>query len=110
MEESLFITLYGRALDSRDPDSLLGDTMADEVARKVGRDPDDFPMARSKLFDIAVRAKKLDEAVSRFVARHPDAVVVELGAGLDSRMMRVDPPSTVDWYDVDFPGVVAVRE
>ncbi len=110
VEQSLFITLYGRALDGRGPDTLLGDTTAEEIARKLGRNPEDFPMARSKIFDIAVRAKRLDEIVSRFVARHPDAVVVELGAGLDSRMFRVDPPPTVDWYDVDLPGVAATRE
>ena len=45
----------------------------------------------------------------RFVVLHPDAVVLDLGAGLDDRMFRVDPPSTVDWYDIDFPEVIAVR-
>lgn len=41
--------------------------------------------------------------VRHFVAHHPDVVVLDLGAGLDGRMFRVDPPPTVDWYDVDFP-------
>jgi hypothetical protein len=50
---------------------------------------------RTKVFDIAVRAKRLDEAVRRFVTRHADAVVLDLGAGLDGRIFRVDPPSTV---------------
>jgi O-methyltransferase involved in polyketide biosynthesis len=36
--------------------------------------------------------------------------VLDLGAGLDGRMFRVAPPPTVDWYDVDFPEVVAVRQ
>src|SRR4029450_2741891 len=47
---------------------------------------------------------------SEFLARHPDAVGLDLGAGLDTRMERLAPPATVDWYDVDFPAVAAARE
>ena len=115
-QESLFLTLGGRALDSRLTRPFLGDTMADEILTKVGYDLAKFPQLttklqdpRTKVFDIAVRAKRLDELVRRFVINHPDAVVLDLGAGLDDRMFRVDPPSTVDWYDIDFPEVIAVR-
>jgi O-methyltransferase involved in polyketide biosynthesis len=68
-----------------------------------------FVDPRVKVFDIAVRGKLFDEVVRQFVIDHPDAVVVDLGAGLDTRMLRVDPPPTVDWYDVDFPEVVGLR-
>jgi O-methyltransferase involved in polyketide biosynthesis len=47
--------------------------------------------------------------VRRFVTRQPDAVVLDLGAGLDGRIFRVNPPRTVEWYDIDFPEVVALR-
>ena len=33
-----------------------------------------------------------------------------LGAGLDTQVFRIDPPSKVDWYDVDDPEVIAVHE
>ena len=42
--------------------------------------------------------------------KHPDAVVVDLGAGLDSGFYRVDPPPSVDWYSVDLPGIIALRD
>jgi O-methyltransferase involved in polyketide biosynthesis len=48
--------------------------------------------------------------VRHFVGDHPDAVVVDLGAGLDSGFHRVAPPATVDWYSVDLPGIVGVRD
>jgi O-methyltransferase involved in polyketide biosynthesis len=115
-QESLFLTLGGRALDSRLPHPFLGDTMADEIITKIGYDLSKFPALttkmldpRTKVFDIAVRAKRLDELVRRFVIHHPDAVVLDLGAGLDGRVFRVDPPPTVGWYDVDFPEVVSLR-
>ena len=115
-QESLFLTLGGRALDSRLPRPFLDDTMADEILTTVGYDLARFPSlntklldAKSKVFDIAVRAKRLDEVVKRFIVRHPDAIVLDLGAGLDSRMFRVNPPPTVGWYDVDFPVITALR-
>ncbi len=52
----------------------------------------------------------LDDRVRRFISEHPDAVVVVLGAGLDTGMVRVDPPAGVDWYDVDLPNVIALRD
>ena len=115
-QESLFLTLGGRALDSRLPRPFLGDWRADEILTRVGYDLAKFPALKTKfldpksrVFDIAVRAKTIDEVVRRFVVHHPDAVVLDLGAGLDARMFRVDPPSSVVWYDVDFPTVVALR-
>jgi O-methyltransferase involved in polyketide biosynthesis len=109
IEESLFLTLCGRALDHRSPRPILGDAMADEIVRKLDYDCDRFRLSASPIINIALRAKKLDEVALRFVARHPDPVALDLGAGLDTRVFRVAPPPTVDWYDVDFPGVIAAR-
>ena len=115
-QESLFLTLGGRALDSRLPRPFLGDIMADEILTEVGYDLARFPALstklldpRSRVFDIAVRAKTLDDVVRRFISDHPDALVLDLGAGLDGRIFRVDPPPTVAWYDIDFPEVIALR-
>ena len=115
-QESLFLTLGSRAIDSRLPRPFLGDTMADEIIATIGYGLDKFPQLttklldrRSKVFDVAVRAKIFDEMVRRFVLRQPDAVVLDLGAGLDGRFSRVNPPPAVEWYDIDFPEVVALR-
>ena len=35
--------------------------------------------------------------------------VLDLGAGLDDRLLRVDPPPTLDWYDIDYPEAIALR-
>jgi O-methyltransferase involved in polyketide biosynthesis len=109
MEESLFLTQCGRALDSRSPHPILADTMAAEIARKLGYDCGRFHLSASPILNIALRARKLDEIALRFVTRHPDAIGLDLGAGLDTRVFRIAPPPTVDWYDVDFPDVIAAR-
>lgn len=109
VQASLYLTLCGRALDNRAPCPFLGDRTAAEIVAKIGYDCSRFPMPASSVTDIALRAKKLDDVVRHFIARHPDASVLDLGAGLDSRVTRVAPPAATDWYDIDFPEVAALR-
>jgi len=110
LEDSLFLTLCCRALDNRSPHPILGDAMADEIVRTLDYDYEQLKIDTNLMLNATLRAKKLDEVASRFLARHPDAVGIDLGAGLDTRMVRLAPPPTVDWYDVDFPSVAAARE
>jgi len=110
LEDSLFLTLYARARDYRRPHSILGDAAADQIVRTVDYDFGRLRIDTNLILNVALRAKKLDQVASDFLARHPDAVGIDLGAGLDTRATRLDPPSTVDWYDVDFPAVAAARE
>jgi O-methyltransferase involved in polyketide biosynthesis len=110
LEETALLTLYARALDSRWPRPILGDTLADEVAAKIDYDFHGLGIVSSVVCQSALRAKMLDDRVRRFTTDHPDAVVVDLGAGLDDGVFRVAPPATTDWYSVDFPAVIAVRD
>jgi O-methyltransferase involved in polyketide biosynthesis len=110
LEDSLFLTLCCRALDNRSAQPILADAMADEIVRTLDYDYEQLHIGTNLMLNATLRAKKLDEVVSRFLAHHPDAVGLDLGAGLDTRMARLAPPSTVDWYDVDFPAVAVARE
>jgi O-methyltransferase involved in polyketide biosynthesis len=109
VEDSLFLTLCCRALDHRSSRPVLGDAMADEIVRTLDYDYGRLHIDTNLRLNAALRAKKLDEVASRFLARHPDGVGLDLGAGLDTRVLRIDPPSTVDWYDVDLPAVAEAR-
>jgi O-methyltransferase involved in polyketide biosynthesis len=110
VEQTAFLTQYARALDSRWPHPILGDTLADDVVRAIDYDFAGLGVSSSVVCQTALRAKMLDDRVRRFVADHPDAVVVDLGAGLDCGVYRVDPPATVDWFSVDLPGIIALRD
>ena len=110
VEDSLFLTLYSRALDNRLSKPVLSDATADEIARKLDYDFEQFKVNKNFILNVALRAKKLDEVASGFIRHHPDAVGLDLGAGLDTRAFRIAAPATVDWYDVDYPAVVATRE
>ena len=84
--------------------------MADQIVRTADYDFGQLDIDTNLILNVALRAKKLDQVASAFLARHPDAVGLDLGAGLDTRFERLAPPATVDWYDVDFPAVAAARE
>lgn len=103
------LTLRLRALDARSATPMLGDETAAALAEKLGLDVTGSDIGASMVLVHGLRALTLDGAVRAFIARHPDAVVLDLGAGLDTRAVRCAPPSTVDWYDIDLPEVVALR-
>ena len=110
VQESLFLTLYLRALDCRSAAPILGDRTSAELAGTIDYDFTRQKVQRSQVRDLALRTKTLDDLVVRFSQRHRDAVVLDLGCGLDPRVLRCSPPSEVDWYDIDFPAVAAIRE
>jgi O-methyltransferase involved in polyketide biosynthesis len=109
MQESLYLTLCGRALDNHLPHPILGDPMATQIVGRLGYDCGRFRLSASPILNIALRAKKLDQVAQQFIGHHPDAIGLDLGAGLDTRVYRITPPATVDWYDVDYPEVITAR-
>ena len=110
VEQTAFLTLYARALDSRWPRPILGDNLADEAVGTIDYDFAGLGVQTSVVCQTALRAKMLDDRVRTFVKIHPDAVVVDLGAGLDDGMNRIGRPPGVDWYNVDLPAVTALRD
>lgn len=110
LEDSLFLTLYARALDDRKAHPILGDTVADRLVGELDYDFGQLHPDTNLILNVALRARKLDQVADAFIRRRPDAVGIDVGAGLDTRVFRLDPPPTVDWYDVDFPAVSEVRQ
>lgn len=105
-------TLYLPAYESRSQQLALGDRAAADAVDRI--DYDFARMHRSvqpwgNQFLVALRAKQLDIWAEEFLRRNPDAVVLHLGCGLDSRAFRLEVPSGVRWFDVDVPEVIALR-
>nr|WP_198151885.1 class I SAM-dependent methyltransferase [Kibdelosporangium sp. MJ126-NF4]CEL20688.1 O-methyltransferase-like protein [Kibdelosporangium sp. MJ126-NF4]CTQ89601.1 O-methyltransferase-like protein [Kibdelosporangium sp. MJ126-NF4] len=109
-QETMLATLYGRALDSRRPNSVLNDV---DAARAVSRIDYDFrktKMEGTSAVGVAIRAKVLDDWTREFLTAYPSATVLHLACGLDTRVQRIAPPDTVRWLDLDLPDVVALRK
>ncbi|MEV8549124.1 class I SAM-dependent methyltransferase [Streptomyces glaucescens] len=109
VHETLLATLQARALDNRQPRPVLGDATAEELLRRIDYDFSRIRTATKDMRIVTFRARKLDEWAGRFLAAHPDAVVLHLACGLDSRAFRMDVPDTVEWIDVDVPDVIELR-
>ncbi|WP_186420742.1 class I SAM-dependent methyltransferase [Bosea sp. CS1GBMeth4] len=107
--ETLLITLWAKAGESRLPDSLLKDRFAARAAGRIDYDFARLKVDRDLMIGLAMRAHILDGWTRDFIARHRDAIVLHLGCGLDSRVFRIAPPAGIDWYEVDYPDVIALR-
>ncbi len=108
VQETLFIPLYAKALDARERRPVLNDRKADELVRAISFDFERLTGSGSRRL-LVVRARHLDEWVRRFLTAHPAALVLNLGCGLDSRVLRIGPSSSTLWIDLDFPEVIDVR-
>src|SRR5512136_574044 len=103
--ETLFVTLYLRAMESQRPDALIKDEKAVELVRTLGYDFDrvrSIRLSEENKLVIILRSRHLDWCARTFIEHQPGAIVVHIGCGLDSRFERVDN-GLVEWYDLDFP-------
>jgi O-methyltransferase involved in polyketide biosynthesis len=111
--ETLLIALYARALEAQQPAPLIRDDTAVALVERI-----DYDFAASKLSRLdrvtaIMRVREFDRRTRDFLGRHPEAVVVHIGCGLDTRFERVccQQPDNgqVTWYDLDLPEVIALR-
>jgi len=105
------ITLYIRAIESQRPDALIKDERAEELVRQLGQESLRKTAALTEdsgRVVMILKSREFDRFAQDFLARHPDAVVVHIGCGLDTRFERVDN-GRVEWYDLDLPDVIELR-
>ena len=86
---TLLITLLAKAEDSKLPNSLLQDRFALEVIEQIDYDFDKLKVSRNLAVGLALRAKVLDDWARKFIAKHPNATVLNMGCGLDSRVFEL---------------------
>ncbi len=108
-KETMLITLYGRALQSRSPDAILPDKWAEDAIRRIDYDFAKLKVGPRAAFLFASRGAQLDLWTREYLAEHPGATVLHLGCGMDSRAFRVAAPPGVRWFDVDYPDVIELR-
>lgn len=107
VNQTLYIPLYGKAFVSK-KGIILRDPKAEEIW-----ETEQFPLkgkAKSKwlAYYMGMRSAGFDNWLAEKMESDPDAVVLHLGCGMDSRNLRVGTRGH-EWYDVDFPEVIAER-
>lgn len=90
VSETLLITLFAHAKESRRPDALLNDKKAVDIVKGLGMDASPFKLQGHDEVALIMRVRKFDHHVQEFLKFSPDAVVVHIRCGLDMRFDRVD--------------------
>ena len=108
VSETLLMTLYVRARESQRSNGMIKDAKAVAMVNQLACDFSRLRMQRHDEIAVIMRMRKFDSHVRDFLARNPDAVVVHIGCGLDTRFERVDN-GRVEWFDLDVPDVMELR-
>ena len=109
VNKTLYIPLYGKAAVSR-KGIILSDKKAEEIWAAEGKKVPLKGKSKSKWLSyyMGMRSAVFDEWLSGKMAGTPDAVVIHIGCGMDSRVLRVGTQGH-QWFDVDFPDVIEER-
>lgn len=108
VNKTLYIPLYGKALVSR-KGILLKDPKAEEIWQAEGFALKGKSKSKWLAYYMGMRSAVFDRWLREKMEEFPDAVILHLGCGMDSRVLRVGTPDHL-WFDVDFPEVIAERK
>jgi O-methyltransferase involved in polyketide biosynthesis len=109
VSETLLVPLHYRAMESRSPGGAFKDQAGEAFHDAIDYDWSVFQGVQLQKPGIVGRTLILDREAGEFIAAHPDALVVNLGAGLDTRFHRLDN-GVLRWVELDLPDVIAFRE
>lgn len=108
VNKTLYIPLYGKSYVSKKR-LFLEDRKAEEIW-----EAETFPLkgkSKSKwlAYYMGIRSAVFDEWLTNKMAERKDAAILQIGCGMDSRVIRVGTGHH-KWYDVDFPAVIDERK
>ena len=90
--ETYLAPLYWKAMESQRPDAMIKDEKAVALVTQGSMDFSRVKQIHMNELLNAMRiifTREMDRYTRDFLGRHPDAVVVHIGCGLDSRFERV---------------------
>ena len=108
VNKTLYIPLYGKAYVSQ-RGMLLEDKKAEEIWKTEGFLLKGKAKSKWLAYNMGMRSAVFDEWTQQQMAQLPEAVVLHVGCGMDSRCLRVEAGQR-QWFDVDFPEVIRERK
>jgi O-methyltransferase involved in polyketide biosynthesis len=111
LEKTMTVPLWHRAQASKAHPEILNDMKAIELINRLDYD---FSICEQRFvvedsFRSAARARQFDDKLRAYISIHPNASIMNLGAGLDTAFYRVDN-GFIEWYDLDLPNVIALHK
>ncbi len=109
--ETYLAPLYWKAMESQRPDAMIKDEKAVALVTQGSMNFSRVKQIHMNELLNAMRiifTREMDRYARDFLSHHPEAVVVHIGCGLDSRFERVDN-GRVEWFDLDLPEIIKLR-
>jgi len=108
-DTAAWVAIY-RAMESDRDDAVFRDPYARRLAGARGQEiMEKIPVAKRHAWSYVARTFVLDTYIAQEVAAGAD-MVINLGAGLDTRPYRMQLPSSLQWIEVDLPELIAYKE
>ena len=97
-----------RAMETERSDALVRDPFAAKLAGEKGMALAGTVSIGKEFmtYGVGMRARLIDELLTRATREHDVDTVMNLGAGLDTRPWRLELPNNLHWIEVDFPAIL----
>lgn len=106
--ETMLQTLYARAAYSQKQNHKFYDAKSVEIVSKMDYDFSNARKDAAMSNGVIARTILLDRMVGDFIRENPDAAVINIACGMDTRFYRLDN-GNIHWYNIDLPETIAVR-
>ena len=108
VNKTLYIPLYGKAYVSR-KGIILNDKKAEEIWSAEGFELKGKSKSKWLAYYMGMRSAVFDKWLLYEMKKDSEAVVLHIGCGMDSRVLRVGTDGH-QWYDIDFQTVIEERK
>lgn len=111
VQETLVIPLWARAKDAEKRNPIIDDIYAKDIIAKIDYDFSKFETRYMENHQLvwSIRAYNFDNCIREFLKHNRNALVINIGAGLDTTFQRVDNGNVL-WINIDLPDAAALRQ
>lgn len=110
VSDTAFWVAHYRAVEGERPDALFHDPLAGVLAGERGKKiAQAMPMTFWTGWSVVLRTCIIDDYIREAIASGVD-VILNLGAGLDTRPYRMELPESLVWIEADYPHMIEFKE
>ncbi len=108
VSKTLFIPLAVRASEAKRSKPIFLDEKAVEIVAQIETGDIIVNGGKISTHGILARTKVIDDEIKKILLDKPDSIIINLGAGLDTRICRIDN-GHLSCFELDLPDVIALR-
>ena len=108
VQETLMLPLFGRYKANQMYPGLFRDTAAKKIIDSIDYNIEQANMGKGPQFVYGMRQDISERVAKRFLAEHPDGIIINLGCGLDTVFDLIDN-GKCRFVNIDFPEVIEFR-